>query len=66
MQHKSNYISQQLPFRLEHNGYLTLNGSASPYFTMLIRKQRDSYAPYQFKRSDAQNRLQENGNLLMG
>lgn len=43
-----------------------LDTTQSQIVTMLNLKQRSLYAPYQIKRSHAQNGLQENGNLLMG
>ncbi|AXV11486.1 hypothetical protein DNX30_23470 [Escherichia coli] len=43
-----------------------LDTAQSQIVTMLNLKQRSLYAPYQIKRSHAQNGLQENGNLLMG
>lgn len=40
-----------------------LDTTQSQIVTMLNLKQRSLYAPYQIKRSHAQNGLQENGNL---
>lgn len=60
-----NFFGKQRFGGYQH-GYLAFGYRQSQIVTMLNLKQRSLYAPYQIKRSYAQNGLQENGNLLMG